>query len=330
MDSLQHKTLATSRGYTYSYYVSPEIVQSRPTLLLHHGFPDSAHLWARVVANLTPCNLVIPDLLGYAGTSKPTDPAVYGFDGIAQDLVDILDAEKIEKVISAGHDFGSVVAQRLYIFHPDRVEGLILLNVGYLLPPPSQPDLKQINEHLTKMVGYPLLAYQEFFVTDEAPKIIEANLDRFYHALHGAPADWMRDMFCTTGGLRNWLLDEDSKVELSDFAKDPEMHRSFVDRFRRDKFEGPLCYYKSTTSDVQFNTTKDIPKDRFIVKAPVLFIGCSRDILCRPEIMQPAKQGGCLPDFEEAMIDSGHWCPLEKPAEVAKLMNSFLEKRFSS
>lgn len=74
MESLQRRTINTSRGFTYSYYIS-EPVSSKPTLLLQHGFPDDALLWNGIAAKLTQYRLVVPDLLGYSGTSKPTDPA---------------------------------------------------------------------------------------------------------------------------------------------------------------------------------------------------------------------------------------------------------------
>ena len=56
---------------------------------------------------------IIPDLLGFGGTSKPTDPQMYAYDLMAQDLVDILDHEGFDKVVSIGHVHGSGLAARL-------------------------------------------------------------------------------------------------------------------------------------------------------------------------------------------------------------------------
>ncbi|KAI0886925.1 alpha/beta-hydrolase [Annulohypoxylon maeteangense] len=329
MDSLQHKTLKTSRGFTYSYYVSNP-TNSKQTLLLQHGFPDDAHLWDGIVRKLTEYRLVVPDLLGYSGTSKPTDAAPYIYSGIVQDVVDILDAEGIGKVISVGHDFGSLVAQRLYNHHPERVEGLILLNVGYALPRDSLPNLQEINDYLTKVLGYPIIAYQEFFVTDEAPVLMKAHVDRFYQAIHGAPVDWTKELWCARGKLRDWLLNDKSEVELIDYAQDSKFRQAFLDRFQRDGFEGPLCYYKASNSSVHYEDDKLIGQSSLLVKVPVLFIACTRDPVCRPEIMQPAKEKGLLPDLEEAAVDSRHWSPYEKPDEIAALIVPFLERRFTS
>ncbi|KAI1394614.1 alpha/beta-hydrolase [Hypoxylon fuscum] len=327
MDSHRRKTLKTSRGLTYTYYVS-ESPSSKPTLLLQHGFPDDACMWKGIASKLTRYRLVVPDLLGYSGTSKPTEPSAYSYAYQAQDLLEILDAEGIEKVISVGHDFGAVVAQRFYNYNPTRVEAVILLNVGYLLPSADPPNLEKSNAHLEKLFGYPALAYQEFFIADEASALLNANPDRLYQAMHSAPKDWMKETWCTRGNIRKWLQDKTQTVELLGYAQDPALRQAFVERFRRDGFEGPLCYYKATNSNVQYDASKDIKKQDLVVRVPMLYIACTRDPVCRPEFMIPAKEGGFLPDLEEAVVDSGHWCPLESPNEVAELMISFLERRF--
>ncbi|KAI1412960.1 alpha/beta-hydrolase [Hypoxylon sp. FL1857] len=329
MDSLQHKTLKTSRGFTYSYYVSNP-AGAKQTLLFQHGFPDDARLWDGIVRKLTDYRLVVPDLLGYSGTSKPTDPAAYSYTGQTQDLVEILDAEGIGKVVSVGHDWGSFVAQRFYNHHRDRVEALILLNVPYSLPSESPPDLKQINDYLEQTIGFPALAYQEFFITDEAPALLKAHLDRFYQALHGSPDGWVKKLWGARGKLRSWLVDESQEVELLSYAQNPELRRTFIERFQRDGFEGPLCYYKAQNSAVQYESDKTLGPDSLVVQVPLFFIACTGDPIGEIDLMGPAKEKGLVPDLEEVSIDSRHWSPLEKPDEIAVLIASFLEKRFPS
>lgn len=133
MDSLNKKALTTKRGFTYTYYVSTA-EGSKPTLLLQHGFPDSAAEWEDLInSHLKPAGygVVAIDQLGYAGTSKPTDPVSYKMNEIISDFIDILNAEGLDKVISLGHDWGSRSAQMLYNLHPGRVSGLVMVNVAY-------------------------------------------------------------------------------------------------------------------------------------------------------------------------------------------------------
>jgi soluble epoxide hydrolase / lipid-phosphate phosphatase len=47
---------------------------------------------------------LIPDLLGYGGTSKSTDVSSYNSKSMTGDLSEINDAEDVDKVIVVCHD----------------------------------------------------------------------------------------------------------------------------------------------------------------------------------------------------------------------------------
>ncbi|KAI0600468.1 epoxide hydrolase-like protein [Biscogniauxia sp. FL1348] len=340
MDGLEKKTIQTSR-FTYTYYISAPR-PNRPTLLLLHGFPDDAHLWDGIAAQLGQYRLIVPDLLGYSGTSKPTDAAAYNHADVTRDLVEILDAEQVGKVVSVGHDWGSEVAQRLCNYQPDRVAGLVMLNVGYSPPAPERFDLAAFNAQTAAAFGYPLFAYQEFFVSADAARILDADPGRFYDGIHGAGRGWMRELFCVPGNMRKWMLGGEEEEEEEGgksgwtveprpyAARDPGARDAFVRRFRRDGFAAPLCYYRVLSENVQAEAARRVPVENHVVRVPTLYVNCSQDAVCRPEGTARCKKAGLLPDIEEATIDSGHWSPYEKPDEVAELMASFLERKFSS
>src|SRR5436190_2575570 len=148
MEQFARKTFTTSRSLTYTYYVSPQpsSLAPKPALLLLHGFPDDAQEWATVVPFLMPLGftILIPDLLGYAGTSKPTDATLYNSRSMCDDVVEVLNSESIQQVIPIGHDWGSFLAQRLYLWHSSRVAALGLLSVAYY--PPRSWDLERFNK----------------------------------------------------------------------------------------------------------------------------------------------------------------------------------------
>lgn len=107
MDLLQKKELDTSRGFRYQYYVSSveDADTSKPTLLLCHGWPDSAELWQYIIPHLlkTKNRIIAPDLLGAGGTSQPTDPAAFETKAMVQDVNEILKAENVTgKIIPVG------------------------------------------------------------------------------------------------------------------------------------------------------------------------------------------------------------------------------------
>ena len=106
MDRALYKDLKTSRGFNYHYYFSK--AQGRTTTLLFcHGFPSSSHDWSLFVPFFESrgYGLVIPDMLGYGDTAKPTDPAEYIPSKMSKDLVDLLDAEGVQQAIAVGFDW---------------------------------------------------------------------------------------------------------------------------------------------------------------------------------------------------------------------------------
>ena len=50
--------------------------------------------------------MIVPELLGYGETDKPTDVEAYAFNPMCKQIAGILDAEGVDKVIGLGHDFG--------------------------------------------------------------------------------------------------------------------------------------------------------------------------------------------------------------------------------
>ena len=100
------KDFTTSRGYKYHYYFVPA-QDSKPTLLFCHGFPSTAQDWHRIVPRFEKqgYGIIVPDMLGYGGTDKPTDPAAYKGTLLAKDVVEVFTSEGIDKVIAVGHDW---------------------------------------------------------------------------------------------------------------------------------------------------------------------------------------------------------------------------------
>lgn len=177
MDQLVEKTMTSSRGLKYHFFASESTSanNSRPALLFLHGWPDSSALWQFIAPKFHELGyaVVVPDLLGYGGSSKPTDTKLYTFGYQAQDLMEILDSLGIKQVIPVGHDWGSGLAQRVYHFFPERVAALVLLAVAYF--PPGKDDSPRdpvaANDHYERIDGYRRFQYQEHFIEDDAPQL---------------------------------------------------------------------------------------------------------------------------------------------------------------
>lgn len=197
MDQTLFKTTTTSRGLKYRYYFSPAQT-SKPTLLLLHGFPSHSNDWRHQVSffGAKGYGLIVPDLLGYGGSAKPTEVTNYKSSLICKDIIDILDDENIDQAIAIGHDWyvlqhsvcpsldpnllrrinrGSKVTSRLANIYPERFAAFAFLAVSYVTPNP-QFDIQTALDMTKKMVGYEIFGYWLFFSEDEADKLIETHV----------------------------------------------------------------------------------------------------------------------------------------------------------
>jgi soluble epoxide hydrolase/lipid-phosphate phosphatase len=140
----------------------------------------------------------------------------------------------------------------------------------------------------------------------------------------------MKKFFCSKDGMRNYLTNNDPEPDVRPYAQDSAFKNAFIERMRRDGFDGPLCWYKASTFNYQYDCDKQLPEDRDKVTVPALYIGAKEDVVCRPEGMQPAIDKGLLPKLERAeMLDAGHWTPFEKPDEVAEYIGAWLKKNYA-
>ena len=110
MAALAFPTITTSikleSGVTYSYaHVPPR--DSKPYILFLHGFPSSAYDWRYQIEYFSEhgYGLIVPDLLGYGETDKPKEIEAYQLKKMSNEVVEILDAYKLEKVVGVGHDW---------------------------------------------------------------------------------------------------------------------------------------------------------------------------------------------------------------------------------
>ena len=103
--------------------------QGMPVVLIH-GIPETSYAWRHVIPLLEDKHKIIaPDLRGLGDSSRP----YHGYDKktLADDVWRLMhDHLGIKQFAVVGHDFGSPVASRLAIDHPDAVTHLALLDVG--------------------------------------------------------------------------------------------------------------------------------------------------------------------------------------------------------
>ena len=97
-----------------------------PVVLLH-GFPLSSQMWTPVrTAVEQAARLITPDLRGFGASDKP--PAGYGMAELADDVVRLADALRIDRFVLGGHSMGGYVALAVAAARPERLAGLLLVD----------------------------------------------------------------------------------------------------------------------------------------------------------------------------------------------------------
>ncbi len=105
-----------------------------PVVLLHglHSSGDINWRMPGIIAHLTPHYRVITiDLRGHGRSDKPNDPSAYGVQ-LAEDVVRLLDHLHIRRAHIAGYSMGGMIAMKLLVQHPDRVQSALLGGMGWL------------------------------------------------------------------------------------------------------------------------------------------------------------------------------------------------------
>ena len=110
-------------GYSLHY----QIEGSGPALLLLHSFLCSGAMWqAQVGALAEQYRVITVDLRGH-GQSTGADQPLTLYD-LVDDILALLDAEKIPVAIWAGLSIGGMIALRAALQAPERVSALVLMD----------------------------------------------------------------------------------------------------------------------------------------------------------------------------------------------------------
>ncbi|KAF4573057.1 hypothetical protein EYR36_007567 [Pleurotus pulmonarius] len=327
MDPSLYKDFKTSRGFNYHYLaVAPK--QDLPYLLFVHGFPSTSYDWRHQVAYFQDLGygLIVPDMLGYGGTSIPVDAESYRRSLVCKDLVELLDAEGAKQCIAIGHDWGSSVTARLADLYEDRFIAFAFFAVGYA-PPNPDFDLDEVLAWTKQVVGYELLGYWKFFSDADAPALIEKNFESFDSILYADDASlWKTDM-APTGVLRAWIeAGKTTAVGPWVTEEDRKIHRDIL---LKGGLAGPLCWYKVATSGIMNDDDKGVPIRSPAVSKPVFFGATSKDAICIPKLQIPVSQEAC-PNLIVHEFDSGHWVQLERKDEVNQELGAWLKAVLAS
>ncbi|KAI0052216.1 alpha/beta-hydrolase [Auriscalpium vulgare] len=324
MDPAAFTHHTTTRGLTYRYFRAPAAA-GQPTLVLLHGFPGSAHDWRHVVAFFTPrgYGVLAPDMLGYGGTDKPTDdPALYVGSRLAQDIVDIMDAEGVGEAVAIAHDWGSRVSSRLANFHPNRFCAFAFLALGYV-PPRPHFEYATTVKFVKTMLGHELYGFWDYFSEDGADVTIEKNFDSFFSLMFPHDPTLWRNHLCPAGKTKAWI-ESNRQAPLPSYLSEEDKDR-YRTEFLKNGLAAPLMWYKSVVFGAVAADDQLVPEGSYHFRQPVYFAGCSRDAVCIPVYGRSGLKEFSKGTLTTKEFDAGHYVHLSHPEELNVDLHSWIE-----
>ena len=129
------KSLVLPNGETLAYIDRGD--RSGPTVVLIHGYTDSARDWVPMLPYMSKrYRLILVDIRGHGQSSKPE--CCYTRLDFAYDIKLLLDALGVHKADIVGHSLGSIIAQTFAEYWPERTAHVVLISsTGG--PPPGRP-----------------------------------------------------------------------------------------------------------------------------------------------------------------------------------------------
>ncbi|KAM0815537.1 putative AB hydrolase-1 domain-containing protein [Seiridium cardinale] len=319
-----HQSFVTTRGYRYSYIRTPGQSHNQ-TLLLIHGWPSHIDDWFYQIRYFAAkgYGLIVPDMLGYGGSSNPGDVFAYRLRPITQDLAELLDHTHSEKVVGVGHDWGATILSRFAMYYPERVTALAFLGIG--APKPGTPfNLDIAREMAKKASGSEILGHIAYITRDSSSRrMMEQNPESVMDVMFASdPASWDR-YFHPLNGFKTFVERGCRQPVGTWFTKD--LRDRHLETFgRTDGYLGASRYYMMLDQNLSVPDEKGY--EDFTIKQPVLLIVPNEPASASQ--MQAQMLSVWASRILVVQVDSGHWVHMERSDEanqaIEELMSNVL------
>jgi pimeloyl-ACP methyl ester carboxylesterase len=129
-----------------------------PPFLMVHGFTGAKEDFADHAPRFAEhAQVVLFDHRGHGASEKTHDVAAYSLDRLAADTIEVADALGLERFTLLGHSMGGMVARRLVLAHPERVDALVLMDTSPGAPPGIDPDAAELAGQVALTEGMDVL-----------------------------------------------------------------------------------------------------------------------------------------------------------------------------
>ena len=252
------------------------------TVLLH-GWPGDRHDFREVVPLLAGrCRVVVPDLRGFGeSTVDPSaGPIEYGADAQARSVLALVESLGAGRVVLAGYDVGSRVAQAAARTRPDVVEALVV-----------SPPLPGAGERVLTPDAQREFWYQAFHQLSLAEQLLDGSRDAVRAYLGHFWSHWSGP---------GYVLDGAGLDRLAELYGRP------------GAFVASLNWYRAGSGMVAMATREKPPRDADRVVVPTTVLWPEHDPLFPREWSDRVTEW--FADVDIRPLDGvGHFTPLEAP-----------------
>lgn len=297
---------AQTPSLSIEYYDSAPDNATAPVAILAHGFPYSIDTFVDVVPKLKieGYRVIVPSLRGFGNTTflSSSTPRSAEQAALGKDVIDLMDALKIQKAIFAGYDWGTVVVNVAAALWPDRCSGMVAAN-SYLI------QNRETAWNVASASTYPVKWYYYVFLTPPG-----------YNSLASDTKGWAKELWSKNSP--NWTYTE-AQLDAAALAFHNPDYVDIATNFYRNRLlyapgdpsyaelanmldKQPVITVPSVTLDpdqaVVFPATNGSATAKYFAGPRVhhIVMGCGENIpLERPKIFADAV-------LEVAQLDSGH------------------------
>jgi pimeloyl-ACP methyl ester carboxylesterase len=135
-----------------------EVAGTGAPLLLVHGFGGAKEDFTEHLPALGEhATVAVFDHRGHGESDHPADEAAYSLDRLVADTRGVADALGFEHFRLLGHSMGGMVARRLTLAHPDRVDALVLMDTAPGPPPGIKRETVDLGIEIARRDGMAVL-----------------------------------------------------------------------------------------------------------------------------------------------------------------------------
>ncbi|MFW0786470.1 SDR family oxidoreductase [Gordonia sp. CPCC 206044] len=290
------KRVVTNDGVHLAVFeVDGPATDTRPTVLLIHGWPDTHHLWTHVAPILAEdFHVVAYDVRGFGESDRPDGDSPYRLSALADDLFAVAEAVSPDRPVHVvAHDWGSVQAWEAVTRPGAEVRIASFVSV-------SGPNLDQLGDWARERLASPTprnlghalaqagsSAYTVFFQLPVLPRL-------FFSAV-GSPTVWREFLHRVEGTPRRNVV--------------------VGDTLREDMISGLRLYRANIRRKLRAPQTRPT----FV---PVLELVNERDIALRPAIFDDTHR--TVQRLWRRSTATGHWLPYTNPGYLAETARDFI------